>query len=300
MDGFINLNKAAGLSSHSAMAAVRRLFHVKAGHAGTLDPGAEGVLPICLGKATRLSQYLMDCRKCYRGRIVLGITTDSYDDQGLVLDKISASHITKEDVLQVLPQFQGLIQQVPPMVSALKFQGQPLYKLARQGQKLDLPAREVMIYDFQYLDGSFGGENPWLDVEISCSKGTYIRSIAHDLGAILGVGGHLANLCRKQVGIFRLEEAWTIEELMAAAEAGREDFLYPMNAPLQHFPLVQVDDEDISIVLHGNDLFLPLSEEEYQICRIEDQRGNLLAMGSLKKLTKSSLLSMNKVLAGGL
>lgn len=156
IDGFINLNKAAGISSHTAMGKIRRLLDVKAGHAGTLDPAAWGVLPLCLGKATRLAEYLVEGQKTYIGTVTLGIETDSYDGQGQVLEMRDAAWVQEADVIDVLPRFTGDILQKPPMVSALKRDGKPLYQLAREGQMLDLAPRPVTIHSLRYLGGSFG------------------------------------------------------------------------------------------------------------------------------------------------
>ena len=177
-DGFINLNKDKGYSSQYAVAAVKRLLHVKAGHCGTLDPQAEGVLPICLGKATRLSGLVMGRPKTYIGEICFGEATSSYDAAGDITDTADASHLTAAMVEDVLPKFIGAIAQIPPAISALKQGGVPLYKRARRGEKLDLKARPVMIYDIRLLSFT-PGVKAYAKIEVECGQGAYILSLIH-------------------------------------------------------------------------------------------------------------------------
>lgn len=298
MDGFINLNKGKGISSHDAVAAVRRLLHVKAGHAGTLDPGAVGVLPICLGKATRLAEYISVYPKAYRGDVILGITTDSYDSDGTVIEKRSAYGIKEQDILDMLPGFTGDILQVPPMVSALKHQGKPLYQLAREGKEIEREARPVSIYAIKYLNGNFQIDNPRITLEISCSKGTYIRSLAYDIGQALGVGAHLDSLCRLRVGPFELSQSITLEELAKRAEAEDHSFLLPLQYGVSYLPKVTIADKDFIKVLHGNEIYWAGDQRNYEICRVEDKEGRLLAIGSLRHEEEGARLRMKKVLVG--
>lgn len=302
MDGFINLNKALGISSHSAMAAVRRLLHVKAGHTGTLDPEAQGVLPLCIGKATRLSEYLMACEKSYRGQITLGITTDSYDAAGKIIEIKPASHVKEADVLALLPGFTGDILQKPPMVAAIKHQGQPLYKLARLGIELDRAPRAVKIARLNYLRGDFGGATAVFELEIACSKGTYIRSLAHDMGQALGTGAHLSALCRTRVGCFSLEDSYTFEEIKEMAERGVADFLFPVGKALSHMTALTSRDEDLTKLLHGNPVLwqegLPEAMDEDIL--VNDSRGELLGVGIISLNEEGmAILKLKKVLVGG-
>jgi tRNA pseudouridine55 synthase len=297
VDGFINVNKDGGKSSHDVVAAVRRLFNcrarkIKVGHSGTLDPMATGVLPICLGKATRLAEFITDCPKTYRAKVVFGIETDSYDADGAVLAEQTAAHITERQVLTLLPRFCGQIKQIPPMVSALKYKGQPLYKLARAGQEVERKPREVSIYDIKYLGGDFGGRHPSVDIEIRCSKGTYIRSLAHDWGQLLAVGAHLAGLIRTAVGPFLLDKAYTIDELSALAEAERTDFLLPLAYGIAHLPLLLAPNELLQKLCHGNAVVW--HEQDIPVCRVEDEDGRLLGIGQVK----DGILTMTKVLVG--
>lgn len=301
MNGLINLNKAPGMSSHSAVSAVRRLLHLKTGHAGTLDPAAEGVLPLCLGKFTRLAEYLAACSKSYRGEIVLGIETDSYDAQGKILEVKNAAAIGEGDILALLPDFTGRILQKPPMVSALKFQGQPLYKLARKGQELELAPREVEIASLDYLGGDFGGEAPRFTLELSCSKGTYIRSLAHDIGQALGVGGHLASLQRLRVGAFLLEEAHTLEEIAAKAAENDWSFLFPVEKALGHMQFITAPEDLVKRLLHGNEVPWEGAAAPGENLLVKNEAGLLLGVGRIleEEDSQQQKLKLHKVLAGG-
>jgi len=299
IDGFININKDAGISSHDAVAAVRRLLRCKVGHAGTLDPAATGVLPICLGKATRLAEYVSLCAKSYRGEITFGITTDSYDKEGEIISRQSAEHLSIEDIKSVLPRFRGRIMQEPPMVSALKHNGKPLYKLAREGINVARAPREVFIYDLQIVSSEFTGHHPKITLDIHCSKGTYIRSIAHDLGEVLGVGGHLSALCRTFVGPFLLADALNIEQLTSMIAVGDESWLLPMSFGIAHLPQVFASDEQVSKLIHGNTVILEGEPEVCPLCSINTPQGELLGIGKVKQEESGIyLLEINKVLAG--
>lgn len=212
MDGFLNLNKAKDFTSHDCVAKVRRILKMKrVGHAGTLDPAATGVLPIALGQATRLLQFLPQ-DKAYRATIRLGVCTTTDDLEGEVLVRQSAAHVNLEAVETALKTFQGTIQQIPPNYSAIQVQGQRLYDLARQGKEIEVQAREVEIYGIQILEWR-SGDFPELDLEITCGPGTYIRAIARDLGQILQTGGTLASLLRTASSGFRLENSLTLAEV---------------------------------------------------------------------------------------
>ena len=218
VNGVFLLDKPLGLSSNHALQRVRRLFDAnKAGHTGSLDPLATGVLPICLGEATKFSQFLLDAEKGYRSTFSLGLRTESGDVDGAEVSRIDASHITREQIEQAVATFRGDIQQVPSMYSALKHNGQPLYKLARQGIEVERAPRSITIYDYKILDFR-PGVIAELDVEVRCSKGTYIRSLADDLGQMLGCGAHVSALHRTLAGPFH--EAETLS--LAALEEMRE------------------------------------------------------------------------------
>ena len=291
-NGFINVNKGSGATSHDVIGALRRiLLFRKIGHSGTLDPRAMGVLPVCLGKATRLAEYIVQCRKKYRAVIAFGVETDSYDADGAVLSERACPNLTKEQVVSALGSFSGEIEQVPPMVSALKRNGQPLYQLARQGIEVERPARRIIIYETEVID-YVGGDYPLLTVDITCSKGTYIRSLAHDLGNVLGVGASLNALTRMQSGAFTLENAFTLEQIAAMAEVGDYGFLLPMDFGISHLPQVIAEEALLSRVLCGNSI--PVDSAEHEVCRVVSSDGDLLGMGRVE----SGLLLMDKVFAG--
>jgi tRNA pseudouridine55 synthase len=253
---FINLNKPLGLTSHDVVARIRRLLrerdlkHVKVGHAGTLDPLATGVLVVCLGAATRLSEYVMNHDKTYRASIMLGVETETYDAEGDVVSTADASHVTRADVERVLSAYVGDIAQVPPMYSAIKQGGRKLYDLARAGQVVERAPRPVTIHAItveQYMIAV--PEHPTVVCEVKCSAGTYIRSLAHDLGAALGVGAHLTGLERTASGAFGVDAAVTLEQLAAAA-----DWSPLLTAPLDalaDMPRLVLSPSDWEEISHG-------------------------------------------------
>ena len=249
VSGILNLDKPAGFTSHDVVARVRRLTgQRKVGHAGTLDPMATGVLLLCLGQATRVAEYLMAGQKKYRAVVRLGVATDTYDTEGTVTQVVEPFHLTREQIAEALGTFQGTIQQVPPPYSAIRQGGRRLYQLARQGVSVQAPPRTVEIEAIDLV----AWEPPHLTLEVTCSPGTYIRSLAHDLGQRLGVGGHLSALTRLASGDWRLEEAITLDELQAAVEAGRwTHLLHPMDAALRTFDRVDLNEKLARRVSHG-------------------------------------------------
>lgn len=237
LSGVFLLNKPLGLSSNSALQKVRRLFNAqKAGHTGALDPLATGLLPICFGEATKFSHYLLDSTKRYQTTVKLGETTATGDVEGEVLQQREVPQLTKETIEQVLTKFRGEIQQVPPMYSALKREGRPLYELARKGIEIEREARPVTIYELRLV--SFTEDSLTLDV--TCSKGTYIRVLGEDIGEALGCGGHLTKLHRVQTGHFEIDPNYTIEYLESLSLEQRDALLLPVYAPVEHFPRVQL------------------------------------------------------------
>jgi tRNA pseudouridine55 synthase len=250
MDGILNVNKPSGLTSFAVVAGVKRITgELHTGHAGTLDPIATGVLPICLGQATRVVEYLSDQSKTYRAEIELGVVTDSYDSTGKVLRTGDVSAITRELIQQKLEKFKGTIQQTPPMYSALKHKGQPLYKLARQGIEIERKSRAVRIFSLEIIEWI----SPLLTLEVTCSKGTYIRSLAYDLGEELGCGANMKNLVRLKVGPFSIEEAATLPQIEDAVKSGViESLLYPTDYVLTQFPAVLVNREQQCALSHGS------------------------------------------------
>jgi tRNA pseudouridine55 synthase len=220
----------------------------KAGHAGTLDPAASGVLLVLLGQAVRVSEYLMELLKTYRATVRLGVATDSYDAEGAPTSVADSVDVSMEEVERALAGFVGKIEQTPPAFSAVKVQGQPAYRLARKGAAVALAARPARIYGIKLL----ASELPDVEIEVECGKGTYIRSLAHDLGQTLGCGAHLASLVRTRVGPFAVESAVSAGELEAAFGSGgwRESVL-PMDCGLTHLPAITLHIEDEKDLRHG-------------------------------------------------
>lgn len=254
VDGVLLLDKPLGLTSNDALQKVRRLFSAaKGGHTGTLDPLATGLLPLCFGEATKFSADLLDADKTYEAVLQLGVTTDSGDAEGRVTATATVD-VKNEQISAVLPQFIGHIAQVPPMYSALKRDGRPLYELARQGIEVEREERAVTIYAIDCLD--FSGET--LTLRVACSKGTYIRVLAADIGKALGCGAHLAALRRTVVGDIQLDKAVTLAELEGLDEAGRMAHLLPVDALLQSLPEVVVEGLEAERFRHGNPVALPL------------------------------------------
>ncbi len=244
MDGFLNLHKLADWTSHDCVAKVRRILQTKkVGHGGTLDPAAVGVLPIAIGKATRLLQYLPE-GKAYRAVIRLGVQTTTDDLEGEVVYSEPARDVTIEWIRSIIPQFIGKITQTPPIYSAIKVDGQRLYKLARSGETdetIDIPSREVQIDNIEILNWT-AGDFPEVEVQIACGGGTYIRSIARDLGTRLGTRGVLVFLERNASCGFGLANSITLEELERQQQAGTFE-LVSANLGLAHLPAVTLTDE---------------------------------------------------------
>jgi len=253
VDGVLLLDKPLGLTSNDALQKARRLFSAaKGGHTGTLDPLASGLLPLCFGEATKFSADLLDADKTYEAVIKLGVTTDSGDAEGTVI-ATAAVDVSEDDVFRVLPQFTGAIRQVPPMHSALKRNGRPLYELARQGIEVERESRMVAIHAIDCL--SFGGDS--LTLRTACSKGTYIRVLAADVGQALGCGAHLAGLRRTRVGDLDLGAAVTLAQLEALDEAGRAGCLQPVDTLLRSLPAATLEGEAAERFRHGNPVDLP-------------------------------------------
>ncbi len=251
MDGFLNVYKPLGITSSDAVLMVRKLLPrgTRVGHGGTLDPEAEGVLPVCIGKAARLFDYIIDKQKTYIAELKLGITTDTQDAVGNVIRTGDASGITKEMVEAVLPRFIGDIKQVPPMYSALKRDGKKLYELARKGEEVELEARDVHIHDISFSEM----QGDVCKLKVDCGKGVYIRTLCNDIGEALGCGGHMLGLKRSRAGVFDETDALTPDEIRAAAADGTlEEKLLPLDAPLSQFPLVELDGECTHAVKNGN------------------------------------------------
>lgn len=276
--GFYNIDKPLGFTSHDVVAQVKRLLRqrtgekIKVGHAGTLDPLATGVLIVCVGAATRLSEYVMHATKQYRARVHLGVTTDSYDAEGQITSERDASHITRSDIETALDGFLGEIHQVPPMHSAIKQGGKKLYELARQGQTVERAARRVRI-DALTLEEY---HNPHFDLLVTCSAGTYIRSLAYDLGEALGVGAHLAGLVRTQSGSFRLEDAVTLDLLVQSTDLSA--YLTTPEAAFADWHTVELDTVALDHILHGRALLIDHGMAVSTLARALSPEGRMVAV----------------------
>jgi tRNA pseudouridine55 synthase len=254
LDGILNIDKPAGITSYGVVARIKRLTGEKrVGHAGTLDPDATGVLPVCLGQGTRIVEYLSEASKTYRATIELGVSTDTYDASGRIIQRGDTSGINLDKVELSLGMFRGTIDQTPPMFSALKYHGRPLYKLAREGINVERQSRPVTIHRLELTEW----HQPLLTIEIECSKGTYIRSIAHNLGQALGCGAHLKTLVRTLYGPFNIESSVTLSRLEETLVNGKmETILLPVDYVLRDFPRLTIDDATETAMRQGKILSL--------------------------------------------
>ena len=297
IDGVLVLDKPSGLSSNAALQHTKRLYSAaKAGHTGSLDPLATGVLPLCFGEATKFSQFLLDADKGYFSTFILGVGTSTADADGETVSVSSAAHVTLEAVTLALPALTGVIQQIPPMYSALKVEGQPLYKRARAGKQLERAPRTVSIHQFT-VHAFEPGERAEVKVEVACSKGTYIRTLAEDLGAALGVPAHVSALRRFQSGPFGLEQCVTPEQLTAVREQGAEPdldrFLLPIEACLPDLPRLVISEAATFYIRQGQPVVVPNGRQSGMV-RIADQEGVFLGVGEVRddgKLAPKRLLA---------
>ena len=287
MDGIFNIYKEKGFTSHDVVAIVRRTIHMKkVGHTGTLDPDAEGVLPVCVGKATKLSDVIMDGRKSYRAMLRLGMTTTTEDASGEVLETKEVD-FNEERIREVVASFIGRLEQVPPMYSAVKVNGKKLYELAREGKEIERKSRTIEVYDIrirQFLPPDR------VEIDVDCSKGTYIRTLCSDIGKALGCGGHMAELLRTRTGAFSLENAIKLDDLKALAEQEKvETVLLTMEEALEDFPVVKVSEKSQKFLYNGGKIqerFLtekPAVLTEGEIVVTYDYENNLVGLYEIKK-----------------
>ena len=282
--GVLLLDKSAGHSSNDALIKAKRFLNAeKAGHTGTLDPFATGLLPLCFGEATKFSQDLLEADKTYEATIHLGLRTDTGDTEGQILETLPVD-VSSAQIDAVLKKFRGPIQQIPPMYSALKRDGKPLYEYARAGITLEREARAVVIHLLEVIDFTA----PFLRLRVRCSKGTYIRVLGEEIGAALGCGGHLSALRRTQVGSLILRDALTLERLEQLGDDERLALLDPVDAMLATFPPLSLNDELARRFLHGQrlslgkeEIALPAIEGRVRVYRAHD--GQLLGTGTMQK-----------------
>jgi tRNA pseudouridine55 synthase len=284
VDGIFNINKHSGNTSFEIVSLVRYLVGVRrVGHAGTLDPMASGVLPVCFGRGTRVIEFLMDATKTYRADIRLGISTDTYDTEGNVLQIRDTSGITAEKILSALDSFKGQIEQEPPMYSALKHNGQCLYELARAGITVDRETRKAQIYSLNLLNFT----PPVITIEMECSKGTYVRSLANDLGEMLGCGACMSGLVRLKYGPFNIEEAVSADKLKEAfCNNDWQRLVYPIDTVVQHWASVTVGDEQGKDIKNGVSVSLVNNFAAGTVkCRAYNSGGSFLAILYLDETT---------------
>ncbi|MFO1257882.1 MAG: tRNA pseudouridine(55) synthase TruB [Gammaproteobacteria bacterium] len=279
--GIVLLNKPRGISSNGALGRAKYILRSKkAGHTGSLDPLATGMLPLCFGEATKFSRFLLAADKTYRVTASLGIRTNTGDGEGLVLRESKVTGLSAQDIEIALNGFMGLQQQVPPMFSALKVQGQPLYKLARQGIEIERASREIEIFDIKIHDINLETPNPSVDFTVTCSKGTYIRTLVDDLGERLGCGAVVAQLHRESVAGFELFPMFTIEELATLAEAERQgDAVLPIDAGLTTWPEIQISASSSFYLRQGQSVKVPHQAKDW--VRIKTLEGEFIGMGEI-------------------
>lgn len=291
MDGIINVLKPAGMTSHDVVAFIRRnLKEKKVGHTGTLDPGVTGVLPICLGKGTKIAQFLTDDEKVYRGEMTLGKITSTQDSFGETLEVKSPVKVTEDQIREVIKEFIGVIEQIPPMVSAVKHKGRRLYELAREGIEVERKVRKIEIFSIEIIYiKDIGTNEPKVLMDIRCSKGTYIRTLFHDIGQRLGVGAFMSNLIRIQTGPFNIDSALTLEEIISAKENNSlESIVHSIDTGIKKLHQIVIKEQVVKAVIHGNPIFLPGVQEadedieEGQLVRVYSPTGELLAIAQAR------------------
>lgn len=287
--GILLLDKPAGYSSNQAVQKVRWLLQArKAGHTGSLDPFATGMLPICLGEASKTAGFMLDASKTYVAEAVLGVATTTGDIEGEVIERQQVPDAGVAEIEAVLERFRGGIEQVPPMYSALKHQGQPLYKLARAGREVERKSRPVTIHSLELLDWT----PPVLKFRVHCSKGTYVRTLAEDIARELGSCAHLRTLRRLNVEPFQERDMLTLQALEAAAGEGAADgLLRPVEDGLADWPAVELDDEDADRFSHGNPV--GAGSGEAGLVRVYNSAGRLLGIG---EITAGKLLKPKRIM----
>lgn len=281
--GVLLLDKSRDVSSNGALVAVKRLFNAeKAGHTGTLDPFATGLLPLCLGEATKFAQDLLEADKTYEAVLHLGVTTTTADSEGEVLERQDVD-VHREQIDVLLPQFTGELKQIPPMYSALKRDGKPLYEYARAGITLEREARTITIHELKILDY----QSPFLRIHVRCSKGTYIRTLGEDLGLALGCGAHLSELRRTAVGSLQVTNAITLTELTEESEDLRVQHLQSVDALIVNCPKIMLNEQLATRFMHGQRLSLskegvalPVDQGRVRVYGASDQ---LLGTGQIQE-----------------
>lgn len=298
MNGIINVLKPPGMTSHDVVYFIRRTLNIKkVGHTGTLDPNAAGVLPICIGKATKVTQYLLEKNKKYRAELTLGASTDTQDKYGKIISE-SPVDTTHEDIIKVFNQFIGEMDQIPPMFSALKHNGKKLYELARENKVVERKARKVTINDLKIINID---KNKIL-FDVDCSKGTYVRTLCNDIGLKLNNYGYMSFLLRTEVGVYNISNSYTLDEIKMYSDNGRiNEIVTSIDYPLVHYKNLYLDERFYDIIINGGKINLSKYKECIKDINIGEKikvycKDEFIGIGKLNYYNECFLLSMERVL----
>ncbi|MBE3091737.1 MAG: tRNA pseudouridine(55) synthase TruB [Candidatus Atribacteria bacterium] len=303
MNGILNIFKPKGITSYQAVKEVRNILGIpKAGHTGTLDPSASGVLLVCIGQATKIAEFLVGMEKHYQGEMILGISTDSQDSEGKIVQRREVkTDIDEKRIIDIFQKYEGIISQMPPMFSAVHYKGERLYRLARKGIEVKRSPKEIKIYKLNLMN--FNQKAAIVKFEVICSKGTYIRTLCNDIGDELGCGAHLLNLVRKKVGNFSIEDSLNLEELKKEKALGKR-YLISIDSALEELDKIIVKSEATKTVLNGGiisseqivEIPKGLKTRKNNFFKIFDVKGNFLSIGtSIKKNGKNIFFKPVKV-----
>jgi tRNA pseudouridine55 synthase len=303
VNGILVLNKDKGVTSHRVVQEIRKILPgIKAGHSGTLDPMATGVLPVCLGKATRVVEYIIELPKVYRAAVVLGKTSDTEDSAGIITEKAFVPGLSRFEVEKILERFTGTIEQLPPRYSAVKYKGKPLYKWTRDGEEVPRRQRSATIYSIELLEYNPDCE-PQLLFDVCSSRGTYIRTLAADIGKAIGSGAYLYSLIRLSVGPYNIENSFTVAEIAEAIRQGRaEQVVCPIDSALLELPKLSLNDSQIETLKFGQ-VLIPEDQRiiegyrEGQTIRIYDSEGKFKALARPETTENGAGLRTVKYLA---
>ncbi len=275
MNGIVNVNKPLGITSHDVVYRLRRILNIKKiGHTGTLDPDAQGVLPMCVGKGTKLAELITGADKQYLAELTLGAITDTQDASGEVLERFDVN-VCEEDIIKAAKSFIGEIQQIPPMYSAIKIDGKKLYELAREGKTIERKPRSVTILNIEIRDIDLDANT--VTMLVDCSKGTYIRTLCEDIGRSLGCGGHMSKLTRTRSGRFNIEDAYDLDTIAQMAEAGSFEFLTPVEDAMPEYPKAILAEANARKVRNG----IKISVQGLELgktYRVFDEQGEFLVI----------------------
>ncbi|MBU5437661.1 tRNA pseudouridine(55) synthase TruB [Tissierella sp. MSJ-40] len=294
MDGVINLFKPKGMTSHDAVSIMRRILGTRRiGHTGTLDPNAAGVLPLCIGKGTRISEYLLDVDKEYIGELTLGLETDTQDEEGRVINT-SSIKVNEQEIIETFSKFTGTISQVPPMYSALKYKGKKLYELAREGKIIEREPRSINIYDIKVMNIE---DNKKILFYTKCSRGTYVRTLCNDIGRTLNTYGYMSYLLRVGVGNFKIEDALSVDYIVSLDKDNIKSFITPMDKALTHFSTINVPDSFFSKIVNGVHLPVNYNDENKNSSLLRVYcKDKFIGIGRIINKDNEQYLKMDKVL----